>query len=86
MTAKTDELLPKAMGAMGISNSSAVFGVLDCVFLNEHPAVAAFFQRFYKFVSDIGMVRQRHLARRKTFDAGECLCAEDRSKEVDCPG
>src|SRR6478735_11017192 len=48
------------------------------MFLDHHPAETTLLQRAYELVSDIRMVRKRHLRGRKTAHAGERIEAENR--------
>src|SRR5438046_8909666 len=65
------------MRDMAVANTGAVPGALDSVLLHKNPAVTGVFERPYELVENIGMIRQRHLRRRKSSDAAQRIEAEN---------
>ena len=70
---------------MAVANTGAVPGALDSELLHKNPAVTGVFERPHELVENIGMIRQRHLRRRKSSDAAQRIEAEN-GGEMMLPG
>ena len=71
----------EAMGQMFFLRAMTVLRSLDRMLLNQNPFVAAIFERLDVLVGGVGMIRQRHLRRRKTTHATQRFQTED-AREV----
>src|SRR2546430_12597457 len=60
--------------------TGAVPGALDSVLLHKNPAVTGVFERPHELVENIGMIRQRHLRRRKSRSEERRVGKECRSR------
>src|SRR5439155_17645427 len=70
----------QTMRQMFAFRSLAGFRTLDAMFLHEHPLIAAVFERFDKFISRIGLIRQRHFRGGKSTHSAKRFDAEDGGK------